>query len=485
MSSSSQSKESGTCTCTCNVCCEKFTEKRRKRIGCAACDYEACNVCYKTFITSEGVSRPKCMQCNTEWTGQFLKQNFSDAFISGELRKHTSTILLQQQVAMLPATQPAVEQQIIYERHTNEVKDINRQIRELIQRKIAINIELHRIRRAQNTNADGNDGNNGNDDDGRSLFQHKCCDPECRGFVSSAWKCGTCGKFSCAHCHEVKGATSAEVEQHVCNPDNVETVRLLRSDTKPCPSCGIYIQKTEGCDQMFCISCKQLWSWKTGKIEERGHNPHYLEWMRSRGGAVGGGGGGGAMARDPLDIQCGREVDWRVTITITDQCNNLRVTNQKLVRTLYNWTASLIHVRHNDIPNMQQAMEVQEALQKLRVDYMRRKITENHFKKRIFQIQRDANISRRMVDLLVAVQNAGTDIVFRVMDTLRHEKCASIAENDIQSTCSEFAELKEWANRSAKDIYAENSKKSKYAFSQTNSFALTNLHGHREAVIVD
>ena len=235
---------------------------------------------------------------------------------------------------------------------------------------------------------------------------------------------------------------------------------------------------------MFCISCKQLWSWKTGKIEERGHNPHYLEWMRHRESGANGG-GGGAMARDPLDIQCGREVDWRLTRTITNQCNNLRVTNQRLVRTLEGYTASLIHVRHNDIPNMQEAMEVQEGLQKLRVDYMRRKITENHFKKRIFQIQRDANVSRQMVDLLVAVQNAGTDIVFRVMDALRHEKCASIAENDIQSTCSEFAELKEWANRSIKDIYAENSKKSKYAFAQMNSFALTNLHGYREAVNVD
>ncbi len=469
-------------TGTCGVCCEKYTEKRRKRIGCAACDYEACNVCYKTFITSDGVSRPKCMQCNTEWTGQFLQQNFSDTFIKGDLRKHTSTILLQQQVAMLPATQPAVERQIVYENLTSEIKDINRHIRELVLRKNVINAELHRMRRGENANENGN-VNAAVDVSGQSLFHHKCCDPECRGFVSSAWKCGTCGKFSCAQCHELKGATPVEVEQHVCNPDNVETVRLLRTDTKPCPSCGIYIQKTEGCDQMFCISCKQLWSWKTGKIEERGHNPHYLEWMRNRGGAVGGG-GGGAMARDPLDIQCGREVDWRVTRTITDQCNNLRVTNQKLVRTLYGWIASLIHVRHNDIPNMQQAMEVQEALQKLRVDYMRRKITENHFKKRIFQIQRDANISRRMVDLLVAVQNAGTDIAFRVMDMLRQER-PSVVENEIQSSCNEFAELKEWANRSAKDIYAENSKKSKYAFAQTNSFALTNLHGHREAIIVD
>lgn len=454
-------------TGTCGVCCEKFTEKRRKRIGCAACDYEACNVCYKTFITSEGVSRPKCMQCNTEWTGQFLKQNFSDAFIKGDLRKHTSTILLQQQVAMLPATQPAVERQIVYEDLTNEIKDINRHIRELVQRKNAINAELHRIRRGeQNAAVDDASG-------GQSLFQHKCCDPECRGFVSSAWKCGTCAKFSCAHCHEVKGATYTEVGQHVCNPDNVETVRLLRTDTKPCPSCGIYIQKTEGCDQMFCISCKQLWSWKTGKIEERGHNPHYLEWMRQRG--SGGGVGGGAMARDPLDIQCGREVNWQVTGIMERAFRDLGLnhTAPYCRSAAMNWTNSLIHVRHHEIPAMQRAMEVQGHLQELRVQYMRKKITDDHFRKRIFQIQRDANVNRQILDLLVAVQNAGTDIVFRILDTFQNEKNKSLIQSYIESIVNEFVELKKWANQSIADIYSENSKTIQKRFNRDDSFILT------------
>ena len=406
------------------------------------------------------------MQCNTEWTGQFLRENFSDAFIKGELRKHTSTILLQQQVAMLPATQPAVENQIIYEQYTNEVKDINRQIRELVARKNILNTEIIRIKRAQNANASGTGS------DGRSLFQHKCCDPECRGFVSSAWKCGTCGKFSCAQCHEVKGATSTEVEQHACNPDNVETVRLLRSDTKPCPSCGIYIQKTEGCDQMFCISCKQLWSWKTGKIEERGHNPHYLEWMRSRGGTNGDGG----LARNPLDIQCGREVNWQTITTIEEECykHNIGVTRSIVI----NWINSLIHVRHHDIPAMQRAMEVQGDLQELRVQYMRKKITEDHFRKRIFQIQRDANVSRRILDLLVAIQNAGTDIVFRIMDALqthKNQKNTSGVKEQIQSHVSEFGELKKWANNSIEDIYSENSKKIQKGFDRVDSFALTRV----------
>ena len=413
------------------------------------------------------------MQCNTEWTGQFLKQNFSDAFIKGELRKHTSTILLQQQIAMLPATQPAVENQIIYEQYTNEVKEINKKIRELVARKNILNTEIHRIKTAQRANANGNGNVDYNNGDGRSLFQHKCCDPECRGFVSSAWKCGTCGKFSCAQCHEVKGATSAEVDQHVCNADSVETVRLLRSDTKPCPSCGTYIHKTEGCDQMFCISCKQLWSWNTGRIEERGHNPHYLEWMRSRGGGANGGIG---LARDPLDIQCGREVNWQTTTIIEEECYKHKIGATRAV--VVNWINSLIHVRHYDIPAMQRAMEVQGDLQELRVQYMRKKITEDHFRKRIFQIQRDSNVSRQILDLLAAVQNAGTDIVFRIIDTLRNQekqKNSTFVQEQIESNVNEFKELKLWANQSIKDIYSENSKKIQKSFDRVDSFALTRV----------
>ena len=446
----------------CACCCEKFTEKRRKRIGCVGCPYEACNVCYKTFITSEGVSRPKCMNCNTEWTGQFLKANFSDGFIQGDLRKHTSTILLQQQVAMLPATQPAVERRIVCEQYANELKDINRQIRELVARKKIMSYEYQRAKR------NGGFNEHHPENDNHSAFQHKCCDPECRGFVSSAWKCGTCGKFSCAQCHELKGASSAEVEQHVCNPDNVETVRLLRTDTKPCPSCGTYIHKTEGCDQMFCISCKQLWSWKTGKIEERGHNPHYLEWMRSRGTVANGGGGG--MARDPLDIQCGREVTWQVTSALNRECAKHLFTE---TRSLMSWSNSLIHIRHDEIPQTRQSMEIQDDLQELRVQYMRKKITDAHFRNRIFQIQRNANVSRQILDLLVAIQNAGTDIVFRMLDTFQNQKDASRIQSDIQSNINEFGELKKWANQSIADIYSEHSKKIQKRFDRIDSFALS------------
>jgi hypothetical protein len=128
---------------------------------------------------------------------------------------------------------------------------------------------------------------------------------------------------------------------------------------------------------------------------------------------------------------------------------------------------------------MQRAMEVQGDLQDLRVQYMRKKVTEDYFRKRIFQIQRDANVSRQILDLLVAIQNAGTDIVFRIMDTLQtphtNQKNTSVVKEQIQSYVSEFGELKKWANKSIEDIYSENSKKIQKGFDRVDSFALTRV----------
>ena len=185
------------------------------------------------------------------------------------------------------------------------------------------------------------------------------------------------------------------------------------------------------------------------------------------------------MVRDPLDIQCGREVNWQLTFSIQQYCQGYKL---NFARSVMNWAESLVHVRHQEIPSMQRAMEVQGDLQELRIQYMRRKITENHFKKRIFQIQRDANIARQIVDLLAAVQNAGADIVFRILDTLQNEKNVAMIQERIPLNLNEFAELKKWANQSIADIYSENSKKKQKGFDRNESFALVR---YSQAVMID
>ena len=74
---------------------------------------------------------------------------------------------------------------------------------------------------------------------------------------------------------------------HECDEEKKESIKFLKKDTKPCPSCGEMIHKIDGCDQMWCIHCKTGFSWKTGRIENnRIHNPEYYRWMRENRGSV-------------------------------------------------------------------------------------------------------------------------------------------------------------------------------------------------------
>jgi hypothetical protein len=110
-------------------------------------------------------------------------------------------------------------------------------------------------------------------------FVMPCPLNDCKGFMSKQYKCGMCNGKICPKCHiEIKGKD----EEHECNKELAESVKLINAETKPCPKCGARIHKLHGCDQMWCVSCKTAFSWNTGKIVqgERIHNPEYYRWMR-------------------------------------------------------------------------------------------------------------------------------------------------------------------------------------------------------------
>ena len=104
----------------------------------------------------------------------------------------------------------------------------------------------------------------------------KCPVEECRGFLDEQFMCGICKVSACKKCHEVKN------DEHKCNPDTVKTIDLMTKDTKACPTCHTNINKIDGCDQMWCTLCHTAFSWTTGLIEKKIHNPHYYQWLRSK-----------------------------------------------------------------------------------------------------------------------------------------------------------------------------------------------------------
>ena len=72
--------------------------------------------------------------------------------------------------------------------------------------------------------------------------------------------CLLCGKQYCKHCHEQLNA------YHSCDPTVLETIKVLDETTIRCPKCLTRIQKTTGCDHMFCTNCHCNFDWKTGEI---------------------------------------------------------------------------------------------------------------------------------------------------------------------------------------------------------------------------
>ena len=134
-----------------------------------------------------------------------------------------------------------------------------------------------------------------------------CCPAEnCRGFLSTSYKCGICEKYTCSECLEVLGLISETNTldiikgAHTCKPENIESAKTIKKETRPCPKCGARIFKIDGCDQMWCTvdGCSTAFSWNTGHIVTgRVHNPHYYEWLRRN--------GAGEAPREIGDIPCG------------------------------------------------------------------------------------------------------------------------------------------------------------------------------------
>ena len=223
----------------CQICCEKTNKSTRVPVNCNYCEYSICRTCFQRYLLESSID-PHCMNCKKIFTRDFLSSNCTSVFITKTYKTHRENVLLDREKCMLPATQPYVviekEREKIHleirkiEIYKNELQNIihesNEQIRGLYTQSRNLNVE--------NVNTSVTEA---------KKFVRKCPMTECRGFLSSRWKCGTCETNICNKCNERKETDT----EHICDPANVETMELLNKDTKPCPSCGTMISKISGC----------------------------------------------------------------------------------------------------------------------------------------------------------------------------------------------------------------------------------------------
>jgi predicted transcriptional regulator len=407
----------------CGICVEKYNKSSRVKVACPYCEYSACRKCCETWILGE--SAPICISpaCGKEWTRKHLTTSFTKTFVTNDYKKHRENLLFDQERALLPATQPIVENQIRCEKISSEIERIEtEELSEIYKRMSRLRTQLSQLRQS-NVQSNGE----------RSTFIKACSDSNCRGFLSSQWKCGICEKWACSNCHEIKGMSRDS--EHVCNPDNVATAALLASDTKSCPTCGNGIYKIEGCDQMFCTMCHTAFSWRTGRIETNIHNPHYYDWLRRTGGNV---------PRNDNDIQCGRDI----TNTFARQTSSLLRANgasAETIRKSMTICESMVHMRLIDLPRYEADRVLNN--QELRVDYLRQKISEDDFKVQIQRLDKKHQKKREMYNVLTMLINTVTDIMYRFNNAI-----GRLSESQVNDILSETDEITLYANECLADI---------------------------------
>ena len=394
--------------------CISCRSVKRSQITCEYCPFKACAACYEQFLLTRTV--PTCMdlECKREWTRQFMAKNFTKVFMSKKYKCHIENIIAEQQLALLPATQPEIVRIKDMEVIVTEINDINAQIHRLNELKYRKNVEYFRLNdRREPINKE------------RRVFVRHCPANNCKGYLSSKWKCGICNVLCCSQCHEIKGTDN---EVHECDPVVVESIREIGSTSKNCPKCFVPIYKIEGCDQMWCTLCEVYFSWRTGEIDTSGryHNPHALEALRRRNRE--------GIAREPGDIICGREITYHMVQTIErrltrlfrhfktikeysiprgtmDEMEGVLCDQQKRIT---NFIQKTIHMREVVIGEYR--VNIDEKNLKLRIEYMMNNITMDVFKTKLQMIHKKYSKSNEIYQVFDMVIISLTDILYRFIE---------------------------------------------------------------------
>jgi len=263
---------------TCMICMDKFNGGRRYRIECPNCEKGCCQMCFRKHLLTSSSTDPECANCNHKFSLEFVAGCTPKVFHNSEYRIKRARDLMSRERSLLPATQTLVIDQQERKKREEQIYELMDEAKYLRERLREIRGEIHDLQMLTRNNST-------QEKKERKKFIMGCPVEDCRGFLSQAWKCGTCGTHVCPKCRVPKACKNDEA--HVCKKEDIATAELLTKDTKPCPSCAVPIFKIEGCDQMWCVECHTPFSWRTGMpVTGVIHNPHFYQYQRNQNGGV-------------------------------------------------------------------------------------------------------------------------------------------------------------------------------------------------------
>ena len=235
----------------CTICLSPYTNTLRKQIKCPFCPLVSCLTCVKRYML-ESVQDPHCMGCKRAWNRDFIDAATTIAWRRGDLKKHREDMLVDREKARLPLLQPRIEARVQAEEMSATIAAENKRCHQMEIQVATMRENVLRLHRRQQrlfgvangTVAPADLDGPGEKKEVRA-FTQKCPAEDCRGFLSSQWKCGTCQVWVCPDCCVPKGRDKDS--PHTCDEGQKATAQLIRKETRPCPKCGEGISKVDGC----------------------------------------------------------------------------------------------------------------------------------------------------------------------------------------------------------------------------------------------
>jgi hypothetical protein len=273
----------------CVICSDHFTSIIRKKTTCTFCKASACSKCVEQYLLTRHEDA-HCLHCRVNYNDTTLHEICTRTYLQQTYFKHRQEVLINRERANLPLLQEAAlrektsreiqvqinlivadiaqyktertklmeRYQIVYvdyyrnlNTHPDRLAEMNRLMAQSDELRIRIREKqelIHNIRwprNARNGQEEHVQTEEEKKEDEKKRFVRRCTRDGCKGFLSTAWKCGMCEWYSCSKCFAVKGQTHDVA--HECKKEDVETAELIRKDCKPCPKCGEFIEKSSGC----------------------------------------------------------------------------------------------------------------------------------------------------------------------------------------------------------------------------------------------
>ena len=392
----------------CSVCLEKITGSVRKEVPCQYCQYAACLTCVKRYML-ESPQDAHCMNCKRAWNREFIDSYLSMSFRKNALKAHREEILVDREKARLPLLQPRVSAKVRADEMNVQILDSLKMVAELEKTVASARHNIYALQNRQHRLCEIAAGtippteeNAVGDKKEVRQFTQKCPVEDCRGFLSSQWKCGTCQTYVCHECLVPKGKERDAA--HTCNEDTKATAALIRKETKPCPKCGMGISKVDGCDQMWCISCQTPFSWSTGRLVFGVvHNPHYYQWLRTQ--------NGGEAPRVAGDIPCGGLVNF-YTLERGFTLKHYPMDSKKEVEAIHRLTAELLDQHLRQFARFDEVPDNGD----LGVEYTLKLITLDEWKKKLWRRETKREESLDLRGPLDLLSNVCSEVLRRMAE---------------------------------------------------------------------